>query len=206
MRRWNWIRSRAYSKRCERGDVEYEAAIRAYESLSSDPKTSLESLRRQAESGSPIGMHLLASAYREGTGVKTDLAEAEVWYKKATDAGLMHAWYALGRLLLDQKRYTESRTAFEQVAEQGFMPAIHMLGRIYYFGLGVAPDHDRAVILLRRAADGGCIFAKALIAYDLVRRAEGARTFLRGIVMKLSCYPQLLFILALEGFRSDKLR
>jgi TPR repeat protein len=206
MRRWNGIRSRDDLKSRERGDAEYEAAVRAYESLSSDPRNSFESLKIQAESGSPIGMHLLASAHREGTAGKADLSEAEAWYKKAADAGLMHAWYSLGRLLLDQKRYAESRTAFDHVAKQGFMPAIHMLGRIYYFGFGVAPDHDRAIMLLRQAADGGCIFAKALIAYDLVRRAEGARTFLRGLVMKLSCYPQLLFILALEGFRSDKLR
>jgi hypothetical protein len=152
-----------------------------------------------------MSMLYLGSAYRQGTGTSIDLHEAEQWYLRARAAGLVRAGYDLGRLYFDEKRYVDARKVFETAASQGFVPAIHFLGRIYYFGYGVPIDKTQGKALLESAARWGCIFAKALLAYDLMHQGS-VRGVCKGVFVKVTCYIDMLKALYTEGLSSDRFR
>ena len=187
-------------------DASADQLMRAYRELETAPHQAVTTLIPMAEGGTPMAMLYLAYAFRNGIGVACDLELAEAWYRRAVDAGLHRAHYHLGRLFLDSSRYAEAMMEFEQAASKSFMPGVHFLGRIYYFGLGVPADKEKGRELLSEAAGWGCVFAKALVAHDLIRRGEDIWSVFRGAFTKLGCYVELLRIAWSEGTGSDRLR
>jgi len=123
-----------------------------------------------AERGSSTSMLYLGYAFTNGIGGSPDLQAAERWYRLAAEAGLTRAHYNLGRLYLAGGRFSDAKYELERAAAKEFMPAIHYLGRLYYFGYGVPVDRVRGKALLEAAAKWGCIFAKATLAYDLIHQ------------------------------------
>ena len=53
---------------------------------------------------------------------------------------------------------------FQKSASQGYAPALRALGQCYLYGYGVAQDRNRAIELLKSAADKGDAFAKAQLS------------------------------------------
>jgi TPR repeat protein len=180
--------------------------VEAYATLETDPKRALVQLRSLADSGSAMSMLYLGSAYRDGNGTSVDLREAEQWFLRARAAGLVRAGYNLGRLYLDEKCFVVAREAFEIAASEGFVPAAHYLGKIYYLGWGVEKNAEKGKELLIQAADWGCVFAKGMLAYDLIHNGKSLLATAKGVLIKCSCYIDLFKILATEGFTSDRLR
>jgi TPR repeat protein len=187
-------------------EVDTAQLMKAYQALDSAPERAASALTRLAESGSPMGMLYLGYVLRNGIGVPPDIQGAEIWYRRAADAGIPRARYHLGRLYLDNRQYAEALVEFERAASNGFAPALHFLGRIYYFGYGVPIDKDRGRTLLESAAKSGGIYAKALLAHDLIHEGGSTRARLKGVLMKFACYAASLRTLLTEGMSSDRLR
>jgi TPR repeat protein len=183
-----------------------EQLFRAYEALDTDPVQAVSALTSLAERGSPMSMLYLGYAFSNGTGVSPDPQRAETWFRRAAGAGLLRAHYNLGRLYLDNRQYSNAKQEFEHAASNGFMPAVHFLGRIQYFGLGVPVDKVQGRILLETASRWGCLYAKATLAYDQIHEGTGAPAIFKGILMRLECYFDLVRILWTEGIASDRFR
>ena len=71
-----------------------------------------------------------ASAGGRG-GRSPDDEQAELWFRRAADAGYDFAQYALGRLLQSQKRMDEAVSWYEKAAAQGNSWAAYRLGKLY---------------------------------------------------------------------------
>jgi TPR repeat protein len=180
--------------------------LRAYRDLSSAPERAISAFTALANNGSPMAMLYLGYALRSGIGVAPDALRAEFWYRRAADLGITRARYHLGRLYLDARRYADAHVEFERSASDGFAPSLHFLGRIYYFGFGLTVDKQKGRMFLHSAAQGGCVFAKALLAHDLIHEIGGLGATARGLLMKFSCYVRLIGILWVDGMSSDQLR
>ena len=187
-------------------EPDVEQYMRASEALESAPAEAIRTLTALAERGSPLSMLTLGCCSRDGIGVAKDLQRAEKWFRSAADTGLARAHYSLGRLYLDAERYVDAEKEFETAASAGFVPAVHFLGRIYYFGLGVSPDKIRGRALLETASRWGCVYAKAVLAHDLLHESKNAWAFVKGVLMKLECFVDTTKILLSEGVTSDRFR
>jgi TPR repeat protein len=185
--------------------AEAELLANAYKELFHNPVSAVQTLTSLADSGSAWSMLYLGYAFRSGTGVNIDVSKAVSWYRRAMDLGLLRAGYHLGRLYLDNQQYTDARITFERSAMDGFAPSTHFLGRIYFFGFGVPIDKARGRALLESASKAGCIFAKALLAHDLVHEGGSVRAQIKGVFMKTSCYIDLAIVLLTERMSSDRL-
>jgi TPR repeat protein len=183
-----------------------EQLFRAYKALDTDPVQAVRALTSLAERGSPMSMLYLGFAFSNGTGVSLDLQCAETWYRRAADAGLLRAHYDLGRLYLDIRQYSNAKLEFEYAASKGFMPAFHLLGRTHYFGYGVPVDKAQGREFLETASRWGCVGAKAVLARDLIHEGKGAPAIFKGILLKLECYFEFVWILCAEGIASDRFR
>ena len=187
-------------------EPDFELLLRAYETLDTAPADAVKIWTSLAERGSPQSMSYLGCCFRDGVGVDKDLGCAEKWFRAAADLGVVRARYSLGRLYIDAQRYAEAKQEFEYAASKGYVPAVHFLGRIHYFGYGVSVDRARAKILLEAASSEGSVFAKALLAYDLLHETEGASAFLKGILLRLETYFDVMRILLTDGLTSDRFR
>lgn len=189
-----------------RSEPDVEKMLEAYKALDTTPAQAVRTFAELAEHGSALSMQYLGCSYRDGIGVAKNLQIAEEWFRKAAEKGLARAHYSLGRLYFDNERYGDARQEFESAATGGFVPAVHFLGRIYYFGLGVPLDKLRGRSLLETASRWGCVYAKAILAYDLVHESRSPWALGRGILMKLACLVDTTKILLTEGFTSDRFR
>lgn len=180
--------------------------MQAYEALDREPQQAVRALLSLAERGSSMGMLYLGYAYANGVGVESNVGLAETWYSRAAGMGLSRAHYSLARLYLDRRQYADARREFEAAASAGFVPAVHFLGRIYYFGFGVPLDRERARPLLEQASVWGCVYAKALLGYDMMHEGKGIVSKVKGALIKLDCYIEAVRILWTEGISSDRFR
>jgi uncharacterized protein len=190
------------------GESEPDAGqlLQAYKMLNDGSAQAISDLTELAERGSSMSMLYLGYAFTNGVGVASDLAVAEKWYRLAADAGLTRAYYNLGRLHLANGQYLTAKQEFEVAASKEFMPAIHYLGRMYYFGYGVPVDGVRGKALLEKASKWGCVGAKATLAYDLIHRKNSLSAKVEGILMRVECYFEFVWVLCTEGIASDRFR
>jgi hypothetical protein len=83
--------------------------------------------------------------YDQGQGVPQDYAEAEKWYRKATEQGYASAQSNLG-VMYEQGQgvpqdYAEAAKWYRKAAEQGNASAHGNLGAMYVKGQGVPQDY-----------------------------------------------------------------
>ena len=70
----------------------------------------LVTLRRLWEDGYSIAAHQLGKAYRDGLGSQVDREAAVEWFRKSAEAGNDCSAYALGKLLLEQGKFSQARS------------------------------------------------------------------------------------------------
>lgn len=128
------------------------------------PKTKIESLRDQAEKGSPQAQAELGWAYDNGIGVPRDQAEAVKWYQKAAMQDHRIAQYNLATSYCFghgvPRDYVEAVKWYQKAADQGHMNAMNSLAARYELGEGIQKDMDKALELYRKAADLGSYSAQ----------------------------------------------
>lgn len=101
-------------------------------------------------------MNMLGLMYSNGEGVEKNSELAIHWYKEAADGGLAVAMYNLGyeyRYILEN--YQQAFYWYQQAANTGYISAMTELGDLYYNGLGVAVNKQKALELYKEAADNG---------------------------------------------------
>lgn len=173
-------------------EPDLEALKRTYDALGEKPRESLNQLVAWAETGSLMSMLYVGSAYRYGWGVPVNFLTAEQWFRRAVDGGLMLAVLDLGSLYLERRRYAEAQAVFEAAAARDYAPAIHQLGRMYFYGHGVAKDFGRARTLLERASAEGNIAAKFQLAHLLRTGHFGFGQWLRSILLRFIAYKEVM--------------
>jgi len=127
--------------------------------MSPSTKTSVGSVRKEAEQGDATAQFELGAAYRNGRGVSQDYAESVRWYRKAAELGNTAAQLQLGTDYDDghgvSKDCTEAARWYLKAAEQGSARAQAKLGFLYHDGNGVPKNEAEALRWLRKAAEQG---------------------------------------------------
>lgn len=187
-------------------EPDIDTLSKSYNLLLSNDELALDNFKILANQGSIMSMVYLGYAYNEGKVTKSDYLESERWYRQAVVAGSVLAEYGLGRLFLKSGRPVEARQYFELAANKGYVPAIHFLGRIYFYGQGVPKDIEKATELLERAASGGSVFAQRILGQILVQKNSSFLKKLRGVWLIVSAAAVLTIIICINGFSSDRFR
>ena len=153
-----------------------------------------------------MSMVYLGYAYRVLNRGPSDILESKRWYDKAAEVGALRAQFGLGRWYLKKGYFTEAQQAFEIAAKGDFVPAIHYLGRIYFFGQGVPKDIAKATSLLERAVADGSIYARRILGRIFIQNSEHLLNKARGFWLIGSGAVLLIWVMMVEGFASDRLR
>ena len=95
--------------------------------------------------GFTVAAHLLNKCWRDSMGVLPDDEQAELWFRRAAEAGHDFSQYALGKLLQSQKRMDEAVSRYEKAAAQDNSYADCWLGKLYFEGKAVSKDVPGAV-------------------------------------------------------------
>ena len=90
--------------------------------------------------GFTVAAHLLNKCWRDSMGVLPDDEQAELWFRRAAEAGHDFSQYALGKLLQSQKRMDEAVSRYEKAAAQDNSYADCWLGKLYFEGKAVSKD------------------------------------------------------------------
>lgn len=110
--------------------------------------------------GFTVAAHLLNKCWRDSMGVLPDDEQAELWFRRAAEAGHDFSQYALGKLLQSQKRMDEAVSRYEKAAAQDNSYADCWLGKLYFEGKAVSKDVPGAVDHLTASAEQGNQFAQ----------------------------------------------
>jgi TPR repeat protein len=121
-----------------------------------------------ADQGNPDGENGIGILFDEGEGVPADSAAAETWFRRAEAHGSAKATYNLGRqYMLGHGRPIDVATAlryYERAASSGLVEAQSRLAMTYYSGeAGLAPDHGKAALWFRKAADNGDAYSRYML-------------------------------------------
>lgn len=110
--------------------------------------SSIETLRKLAEGGSPEAQKELAGALVTGQCVKQDLVEAARWYQESASRGNADAKFRLGMMYLQGEGVSvnpsRGQALLRQAAEAGHAQGQYAIGSLYASGRGVRKDHVQA--------------------------------------------------------------
>lgn len=147
-----------------------------------------------AREGQPYALVLLADMYAEGQGTTVDLAKAEELLDQAASLGVREAvlqkadiWEARG----DMRAYFAT---IQQAARSGLLPAQYALGICHARGLGTPRDAEKALEVMREAAERGHVGAKMHVARRLIARPLNPLGFLWGVALMLAAFVEGLYI------------
>ena len=125
-----------------------------------EKREALQMLRQLWDNGFVIAAYQLGRAYRDGLGVLSDDEKAELWFRHSAEAGNDFSQYALGALLLEQRRISEAFSWYERAAEAGNQYAQYHLGKLYLRGENNPKDITKAAEYLTAAAEQSNLYAQ----------------------------------------------
>ena len=152
----------AWSSRWEMAEA-YQTAkeiLSEYENPEAEKAEQVRLLEQLWDAGFSVAAHQLGKCWRDGMGVLPDDEQAELWFRRAAEAGHDFSQYALGKLLQSQKRMEEAVSWYEKAAAQGNPYAAYWLGKLYLEGKDVLKDTAKAVEYLTNAAQEGNQYAQ----------------------------------------------
>lgn len=133
--------------------------------LETTPQRAFEEFRRLSNEGYAPSMLQLAWCYHKGIGAAQELSLAEVWYRRASEAGEDHEKGEAEKSLIqlrieqiDKIRKEEPKRAFEEfrkLSEDGCLDATVELAWCYYNGIGTLRDLSLAERLSTRVFEEG---------------------------------------------------
>ena len=152
-------------------DEEHTEAVRALEQLWAE--------------GYTVAAHQLGKFYRDDLSTMRDHEKAERWFRLSAEAGNDFSEYALGKLLLSQKRTGEAVRWLDKAARHGNPFAQYRLGKLCLTGESVKKDVRKALEYLTAAARQGNPFAQYTLGklYLLGRDVEQDREQAMASVM-----------------------
>ena len=134
--------------------------LSVYENTEEEKAEQVQVLEQLWNAGFTVAAHQLGKCWRDGMGVLPDDEQAELWFRRAAEAGHDFSQYALGKLLQSQKRMEEAVSWYEKAAAQGNSYAAYRLGKLYLEGKDVPKNAARAVEYLTDAAQEGNQYAQ----------------------------------------------
>ena len=134
--------------------------LSVYENTEAEKAKQVRMLEQLWDAGFTVAAHQLGKCWRDGMGVLPDDEQAELWFRRAAEAGHDFSQYALGKLLQSQKRMEEAVSWYEKAAAQGNSYAAYRLGKLYLEGKDVPKNAARAVEYLTDAAQEGNQYAQ----------------------------------------------
>ena len=172
----------AWSSRWEMAEAYQNAKeiLSVYENTEEEKAEQVQVLKKLWDAGFSVAAHQLGKCWRDGMGVLPDDEQAELWFRRAAEAGHDFSQYALGKLLQSQKRMEEAVSWYEKAAAQGNPYAAYRLGKLYLEGTDVPKNVAKAVEYLSNAAQEGNQYAQYtlgklyLIGEDVARDREQA--------------------------------
>ena len=152
----------AWSSRWEMAEAYQNAKeiLSVYENTEEEKAEQVQVLKKLWDAGFSVAAHQLGKCWRDGMGVLPDDEQAELWFRRAAEAGHDFSQYALGKLLQSQKRMEEAVSWYEKAAAQGNLYAAYRLGKLYLEGTDVPKDTAKAVEYLTNAAQEGNHYAQ----------------------------------------------
>ena len=148
----NWQMAKVYQNAKE--------VLEEYENPESEKAEQVRVLEQLWQRGFSLAAYQLGKCWRDGRGVFPDDEQAELWFRRAADAGYGFAQYALAKLLQSQNRTDEAVSWYEKAATQGNSWAAYCLGKLYLQGAHVPKDMPKAVDYLTFSAEQGNQYAQ----------------------------------------------
>ncbi|MFQ5452525.1 MAG: tetratricopeptide repeat protein [Candidatus Paceibacterota bacterium] len=139
------------------------------------------SLARSGDVNSCVFVGWLLS--KGGKGVKQDQEQAIKWLELASNSGSVDAKYILGTVYCDLRKYDQAISSFKQASASGYSAAFYQLGKMYYFGIGLARDLSQAYCYFCEASKLGHIFGRRSKALMLIKGYKGRKNILLGIIL-----------------------
>ena len=154
--------SYAWSSRWQMAEAYQNAkeVLSEYENTETEKAEQVRMLEHLWNAGFTVAAHLLGKCWRDGMGVLPDDEQAELWFRRAAEAGHDFAQYALGKLLQSQKRMDEAVFWYEEAAAQDNPYAAYRLGKLYLQGEQVPKDAATALAYLTQSALQGNQYAQ----------------------------------------------
>ena len=156
--------------------------------------------------GYTVAAHQLGKFYRDDLSTLRDHEKAELWFRLSAEAGNDFSEYALGKLLLTQKRTEEAMLWLGKAADHGNQFARYRLGKIYLTGESVPKDVQKALEYLTASAEQGNQFAQYtlgklyLLGWDVKQDREQAKEWLTRSAAQGNEYAQF-FLDRFDQFR-----
>ena len=156
--------------------------------------------------GYTVAAHQLGKFYRDDLSTLRDHEKAELWFRLSSEAGNDFSEYALGKLLLTQKRTQEAMLWLGKAADHGNQFARYRLGKIYLTGESVPKDVQKALEYLTASAEQGNQFAQYtlgklyLLGRDVKQDREQAKEWLARSAAQGNEYAQF-FLDRFDQFR-----
>ena len=197
----------ARSSRWEMAEA-YQTAkeiLSEYENTEAEKAEQVRLLEQLWDAGFTVAAHLLGKCWRDGVGILPDDKQAELWFRRAAEAGHDFSQYALGKLLQSQKRMDEAVSWYEKAAAQGGSWAAYRLGKVYLEGRDIPKETAKAVEYLTNAAQEGNQYAQYtlgklyLTGEDVTQDREQAYHWLWESASQGNKYAQFF----LEHFRDN---
>ena len=148
----NWQMTEAYQSAKE--------LLEEYENPESEKAEQVQVLEQLWQRGFSLSAYQLGKCWRDGRGVLPDDEQAELWFRRAAEAGYDFAQYALGKLLQSENRMGEAVSWYKKAADQGNSWAAYRLGKLYLEGKAVPKDVPKAVGYLTFSAEQGNQYAQ----------------------------------------------
>jgi TPR repeat protein len=148
-----------------------------------DPLLALNQFRALAGLGSPMAMVDLAFMYSKGVGIKANVIEEEVWYKRAIEAGSVFAQFALAHLYFRTQRYPAAFVQCQSAVALGYAPAMYFLALMYREGAGTERNLDKERDLLYQATQRGHLWSRVRLGRVLMQGRWGLWQRLRGLLI-----------------------
>lgn len=132
-----------------------------------DYETAFSYYCQAAAEGDIAGIYAMATAYRWGHGVETDVEKAVELYKKSAEYGYSPAQFELAEIFasdeIEKRDMQRALFWYEKSAEQGYARAQEQLAFCYEEGDGVEQSDEKAVYWLEKAANQGLDFSQYLL-------------------------------------------
>ena len=137
--------------------------LEEYENPESEKAEQVLVLEQLWQRGFPLAAYQLGKCWRDGRGILPDDQQAELWFRRAADAGYDFAQYALGKFLQSQKRTDEAVSWYGKAAAQGNSWAAYRLGKLYLQGEHVPKNVPKAVGYLTDSTEHGNQYAQYVL-------------------------------------------
>lgn len=174
--------------------------------LDEEHAEAVKELEQLWSEGYTVAAHQLGKFYRDDLSTLRDHEKAERWFRLSAEAENDFSEYALGKLLLTQKRTEEAMKWLGKAADHGNQFARYRLGKIYLTGESVPKDVQKALEYLAISADHGNQFAQYtlgklyLLGRDVKQDREKAREWLTQSAAQGNEYAQF-FLDRFDQFR-----